>query len=115
MANQEGGQKALSILERLKQSGGSSALAKEVSGVSIVQDQSVINPSTVAKYDEAIKPKKTSSSQVLFCINRGRSLGSPLPNGKMIRFQNGYLLTDNPEEIAFVRTNSAAWGVKEEV
>lgn len=72
----------------------------------------VISP-VIIEEEKIIKPKKTKPSQVLFSVN-GRSFGTALPSGRMVRFQNGYLLTEDKEAIEYIRANAKVWGVAEE-
>lgn len=60
------------------------------------------------------KPKKPSANHVLFAIVNKRNLGSVTPSGKVLRFVNGYYMTDDKATIEFIRANAKAWSVVEE-
>lgn len=75
----------------------------------------VITGKAKEKSNSAVKPKKTSDKQVLFHCPHRPNMGSPLPSrGEMVRFNNGWLLTDRTDVIDFVRANAKAWGITEE-
>lgn len=130
--------KSGSILDRLKENGaGTGSLAQStVSGKpveQIIQESEAVRtgaakppkhypttdvvvraPGTEEVDQEIVKPRKTNDKQVLFHCPHRPNVGSAMPtDGRMIRFSNGWLLTEEEDVIKFVRENLTHWHATE--
>ena len=61
-----------------------------------------------------VKPMFTAIGQVCFKTAR-TNMGSALPNGEKFSFKNGYLLTSDKRVIEYIRANSQAFRITEDV
>lgn len=93
----------------------SPAAAGVTTGTANATSMRAINAAQLANDRAAVPivPVKTSSDQVLFKTAK-HSLGSATPNSKRFTFAHGYLLTSDPDIIAYVRENADLWLVTEE-
>jgi len=127
MAEQQSSGKPLSLAERISQArGGASALAQQATGVNTTN----ISPSSGNKA-EALKqqqkaaaakelaaqaarkasviavPTPKSNKDVIFRHPTKANFGTATTGGRLVKFVNGYFMTDHEPTIAFMRSDAA--------